>query len=85
MINIDQVRVSFKNYPGTQDSAHRVARLTMERLEQMSAEGSFDRGTHRIVDRVVCDPLRISTPAANEVEIAEFAAAKAWQTILGRI
>jgi hypothetical protein len=85
MINIDQVRVSFRNFRGSQESAHRVAKLTMERLEQLSAEDSRFRGASRVVDRAICEPVRFSTPAANEDTIAEFAAARAWQTILGHI
>jgi hypothetical protein len=85
MINIDQVRVSFKNYRGTEESACRMAKRTVERLEQMSAEDVRIRGVFRIVDRAICEPLRIAGPFANEDAIAESAAARAWQTILGHL
>ena len=85
MINIDHVRVSFRNYRGTPESARRVARLTMERLDQLSAADARFRQTSRTVDRVVCEPTSISAGLAGEEAIAESAAARAWQTILGQV
>lgn len=85
MINIDHVRMSFRNYRGTRESAQRVASLTMERLERLTAVDERVRGISRTVDRAVCGPVRITAAMTGEDAIAEFAAAQAWETIRGHI
>lgn len=85
MINIDHVRVSFRNYRGSAESAQRVARLTMERLDQLSATDIGFRQTSRTLDHVVCAPTSISAEMAGEEAIAESVAARAWRTIMGHV
>jgi hypothetical protein len=85
MINIDHARVSFRNYRGTRESAQRVATLTMERLERLTAADERVRGVSRTVDRAVCGPVRIAANITGEEGIAELAAARAWETIIGHI
>jgi hypothetical protein len=83
MINIDHVRVSFRNYRGTPESAQRIAKLTMERLSDLVAETKI-KHTSRVVDRIACEP-RVSSQLNGDEAMAEFLAGHAWQTILGHI
>lgn len=85
MINVDHVRVSFQNYRGTQESAKRVARLAMERLEQMSSVHQRPWSSSRTVERAVSGAVRIQASMSGEEEIAELVAVRAWQTILGHM
>jgi hypothetical protein len=85
MINIDHVRMSFRNYRGTRGSAQRVATLTMERLERLTAADERVRGAARTVDRAVCAPVRIAAAVRGEEAIADLAAAQAWETIRGHL
>lgn len=82
MIRIDHVRMSFRNYKGSEASARRVATLTMERLEQMAAAEHHLQHASRIVDRAECEPVRVARLSGDEQAISESTAGQVLRTIL---
>lgn len=85
MIRLNKVRMSFRNYRGSPQSAERVARQAMEHLEQMAGRDIAGRRKSRTLERAECEPLRIAHASATDETLARMVAERAWQSIREKI